>query len=120
VRDLCAVYPIEKHLEQIKEFTIVLQKAQQKISYTDFLLCACLFKFPDTYLLTENYLHIPLSIFDRKYLTVIDTDKEVRTHGIYQFSQSKFDKAAKRVIKTYFLTNQIHSCFPSQPTRSTT
>ena len=93
------VYPIEKHLEELQELIIVLQRLGGNASYTDFLLTACLHQFRNSFLLTEDHKDFPLEILDRKHLITVDTGKEIRNYGIYQWSISKFDKAADNILK---------------------
>ena len=99
IKNFVAVYPIERHLDKIEDFTIVLQKLKGSIGYTDFLLYACLYKFPQSYLITENHQHLPLQIFDRKFVITIDTGTEIRNQAIYRFSIDKYNKAAENILK---------------------
>lgn len=92
------IYPIEKHLSELTEFTVVLQRLAGNASYTDFLLCACLYKFPSSFLLTGNHKDFPISILNRKHLITVDTDSEIRTYGIYQLSKEKFNKLALKIL----------------------
>lgn len=96
---LCTVYPIEKHLEELRELTIVLQRLRGNASYTDFLLTACLYKFTRSFLLTENHKDFPVEILDRKHLISIDMEKEIRNYGIYQLSIPKFNNIADKILK---------------------
>lgn len=98
VKDLATIYPIERHLEQIQDFVLVLSKINKKLEYSDFLLLASLFRFPKAYLLTENHNHVPLEIFDRLDIVTLDTDKDLRTHGLYCLSQDKYEKAAANIL----------------------
>ncbi|OGD62039.1 hypothetical protein A2160_00555 [Candidatus Beckwithbacteria bacterium RBG_13_42_9] len=102
-------YPIEKHLdsEDMKEYIVVLQRiigsfkpGQKTMSYTDFLLSACLYKFKShSYLITENHRDFTPSIFDRLCLVTLDTENDIRNLGIYNLSLEKFSKAALDVLK---------------------
>ena len=99
LRKLTTVYPIEEDGTDLREFTIVLQKIKGDIHFTDFLLIACLYKFPSSYLLSANHKDCPIEILDRKGIITIDTDREIRNYGIYQFSQKKFNKAAESILE---------------------
>ena len=100
VEDLkSSIYPIERQLQGLENLTLVLQKIRGTMDYTDFLLCVCLYKFPGSFLITENHSHFPTEILDRKYLITIDTDKELRNYAIYEFSFDKFNKAAEKILK---------------------
>jgi len=93
------IYPIERHLDDMEDFIVVSQHISGSISYTDFLLLACLYKFPGAYLMTENYKHVSSSIFDRKHVITIDTGKDIRNHGVYNLSAEKYSKAATKILK---------------------
>lgn len=94
------VYPIEKHLDNFEDLIVVLQRISGRISYSDFLLCACLYKFREAYLITENHRDFPTSILDRKHIITIDAGgDQIRNTAIYQFSITKFNKAAKSILK---------------------
>lgn len=41
-----AIYPIERNLDKLEDLIVVLQRIKSDASYTDFLLTACLYKFP--------------------------------------------------------------------------
>lgn len=99
ITDLSSIYPIERHLESLENLTVVLQRIQGHISYTDFLLIACLYKFPKSFLISANHKDCPLDILDRKFIITVDTEKEIRNYGIYQFSSDKFNKAASSILK---------------------
>ncbi len=94
-----AVYPIEKHIDDFRELTVVLQQVKGDIHYTDFLLIACLYKFAGSFLISSNRKDCPLDILDRKFVITIDANKEIRTYGVYQLSLAKFNKAAERILK---------------------
>lgn len=94
-----AVYPIEKHIEDLRDLTVVLQRIKGDIHYTDFLLIACLYKFPKAFLISANHKDCPLDILDRKFIITVDTDKDIKNYGIYQFSLEKFNRAAERILK---------------------
>lgn len=93
------IYPIEKELDKLEDLIVVLQKIKSDASYTDFLLTACLYKFPKAFLLTENHKDFPLEILDRKHLITIDTGRQIRNYAIYQFSLEKYSKAAENILK---------------------
>lgn len=93
------IYPIERSLAGFEDLTITLQKIKEKMDYTDFLLCACLYKFSNSFLITENHTHFPTTVFDRSFLITIDTDKELRNYAIYKFSKEKFNKAAENILR---------------------
>lgn len=92
------VYPIEKHIEDLRDLVVVLQRIKGDIHYTDFLLVACLYKFPKSYLISSNYKDCPTEILDRKFIITIDTEKDIRNYGIYKFSMEKFSKAAAKIL----------------------
>jgi hypothetical protein len=93
------IYPIEKHIEDLRELIIVLQRIKGDIHYTDFLLIACLYKFPRAFLISANHKDCPLDILDRKCVITVDTDKDIKNYGIYQFSMEKFNKAAESILR---------------------
>lgn len=94
------IYPVEKHINDFRDLVIVLQRIKGDIHYTDFLLLACLYKFPKSFLISANHKDCPLDILDRKFVITVDTDKDIRNYGIYQFSMEKFNKAAERILKS--------------------
>ena len=50
------IWPVEKFLSEINEFTLVLHKTSPKMQYTDFLLCVALHKFPGrAVVMTQNH-----------------------------------------------------------------
>lgn len=100
ITSLSSIYPIERHLNDLESLTIVLQRIQGSISYTDFLLLACLYKFPTSYLISANHKDCPLDILDRKFVITVDTEKDIRNYGIYKFSLEKFNKAAENMLKS--------------------
>ena len=95
-----AIIPIERYVDKLETLIIVLQRIAGTIHYTDFLLCACLYRFPRSFLITENHKDIPTEIFDRKYVITIDTNEQLRNYGIYKFSKDKYNKAAGNILKT--------------------
>lgn len=102
LRSLSTIYPIERNLDEsmMKVFMIVQQRICPRIKYTDFLLMACLYKFPNSYLITEDREDFSLKILDRKFIITFDTDKDIRNHSIYVFSLLKFNKVAEKILKT--------------------
>lgn len=93
------IYPIEKNLDDFEDLIVVLHNIRPKAGYTDFLLSACLYKFPNAFLITENHKDFPTEILDRKHVVTIDTGKEIRNYGIYKFSTKKYSRAAKSILK---------------------
>lgn len=93
------IYPIDRHLKELKEFTLVYQKNAGRASYTDFLLAACLYKFQSAFVLTENHTDFPTTILDRVSIITLDTGREIRNLAIYSFSKLKFNKAAEKILK---------------------
>ena len=98
VENLAGIFPTDKLLEQMQDFTIVMNSTSSEADYTDFLLSACSYKFKCQNL-TENHKHFPLSIFERKQIITIDTGKDIRNYGFYQISERKFNKAAESILK---------------------
>lgn len=99
LKNLCTIYPIERHLEDFNELILVLQKINGKMSYTDFLLYCCLYKFRDAYLLTENHKDFLTSILYRETIITLDgEDKEIRNIGVYTFDSDKYEKAASSIL----------------------
>lgn len=91
-----SIYPIDRHLNEFEELPLIVHKVSKGISYTDFLLCLCLCKFPSAYLMSEDR-GIPTAIFDRKHLITVDTEKDLRTFGIYAHSMEKLDSVADTI-----------------------
>lgn len=112
IDEICTVYQIEKHLDEFHELIVVLQRLRGSISYTDFLLSACLYKFPGALLLTENHRHFPTEILDRKYLITLETDSEIRNYGLYKISLTKFNKAGDNILKRKLLLNKEKDDIP--------
>lgn len=90
------VYPIDRHLGEFKELPLIVHKVSRGISYTDYLLCVCLCKFSSAYLISEDR-DIPTALFDRKHIVTVDTDKDLRTFGIYAHSEEKLELIADSV-----------------------
>jgi DNA invertase Pin-like site-specific DNA recombinase len=91
------IQPIERKMDEIKEFAYVLRK-QTKVDYADLLLCSCLYKMHGSYVLTENHKHFPLTLLDREDIITIDKSSDIRNIAVYSLSQEKFDKAAKKLL----------------------
>lgn len=91
-------FPIEKKLDDIPEFPIVMRNIQSKVDLADYLLVACLVSHPEVFLLTENHHHMPMAILDRVSIISFDNDKDIKTLGLYQLNQSKYDKVAKNIL----------------------
>lgn len=96
---ISAIYPIERHLNEFRDLIVVLQRVRGKMSYTDFLLCCCLYKFPKAYLVSENHNDMPLEVLDRNSVLTIDKENEIRNWGIYKFSFTKYEIAAENILK---------------------
>lgn len=99
---LANTYPIEKEINEFKEFLIILNFAQGKnASFTDALLCCCLYKFRNSkvFLMTSNSKDIPLSIFNAEASIILDTDESVTCHRIYSINNDNLDKAASNILK---------------------
>lgn len=88
------LYPIEKNIgDNIFPLNIVLQKINQKIDYTDFLLYFCLFKFRKALLFTENHSHFSTNLLDRiQILTIDQGNEQIRNIAFYRFSEEKYQK----------------------------
>jgi hypothetical protein len=86
---------VEDRIAADKAFSVLLQteckKAGNKPSYTDFLLLMLLHKFShsDIYLMTSNYKDIPMNIFDREDLLVLEYDGGIQTQALYKNSPEK-------------------------------
>ena len=100
LKNLAIVYPIERHIDDTFKVLInVIQKIKGTASYTDFLFFSCLYKFTKSYLITADHNDCPLEILDQEFVITIDTGKDIKTYGIYKFSQDKFNKAAGKILK---------------------
>ncbi len=97
INHLVSVYPIERHLEELQGIMVAFQKIGG-LSYTDFLLSACLYKFKGALLLTENHTHFPPAIFDKVSIVTVDTGKDIRNHVVYSLSEVKFEKAVANIL----------------------
>jgi hypothetical protein len=100
INSFLSVFEVEKILGQIREITPVLQKINGRMSYSDFLLYCCLYKFPNSYLITENHKDFLTSILDRTGLLTLDNESEtIRNIGLYTFSHGKYQKAAENILR---------------------
>jgi hypothetical protein len=94
-----SVYPIEKFMDKIQDIIPVMQKIHGTLSYPDFLLYCCLYRFPHSYLLTENHKDFLTSILDRTgILTIEEYSKEIRNIALYSFNYEKYNKAAAHIL----------------------
>ena len=96
------IYPVEKDNAQLKELTVVLQRVKPQLSYTDFLLHCCMYKFRDKgFVITENHRDFSLELLDRKYIITVEDDKnsQIRNTAIYSLNIDKFNKAAENILK---------------------
>lgn len=91
-----SIYQINRHLSEFEELPLIVHKVSKGISYTDYLLCVCLCKFTSSYLISEDR-DIPTALFDRKHLITVDTDKDLRTFGIYAHSEIKQELIADSI-----------------------
>ena len=96
--DWAGIWPIDRYLDQLEEMIVVLQKMGGNMSYTDFLLCVSLCKFPEAGFLTQNHKDIPIALFDRNHIITVDADKDIFTHVLFQVSRSKFNQASRKII----------------------
>jgi hypothetical protein len=94
-------YPIERHLDNMEEFIIVVHNTSPQMDYADITLAACLYQFRTTspYLMTTNTNHFPTSIFDRKFVLTTDDSEELMNYCVYRLSLDKFNKASENVLK---------------------
>lgn len=92
-------YPIEKNIgDNIFPLNIILQRINQKIDYTDFLLYFCLFKFRKAFLFTENHSHFSTNLLDRTQILTIDQGNEqIRNIAFYRFSEEKYQKILEKL-----------------------
>lgn len=91
--ELADIWPIERYLDQIEEAMVVLQKlGSRQMSYTDFLLCVCLYKFP-------------VQVFERKGIITVDAGEDIRNHVVFQLSKQKFSNVAEGILRRRSLTN---------------
>lgn len=92
--------PVERYLDGFEAFTLVSQRLKGGMSYTDFLLCVCLYKYRNskTFLISGDLNDIP-SFFTREHVITIDTGNDIRNYGIYKFSDERFNKAAENILK---------------------
>ena len=84
IKELCVVYPIENHNNDIKDLQQTLGKEGKNMSYTDFLLCVCAKKFRQgSHLITADLKDVPLKFFKRINVFTVDTDSDVRVYAVY-------------------------------------
>lgn len=97
---------IEEIIQSEQVFLVAYNKAfgtrkERGPSYTDSLLCALAYKYRNSSLkiMSANHKDIPMSIFERQDLITIDVGGELRTEGIYEFSESRFGKVLGKLEK---------------------
>lgn len=91
------IYPIHKHKDQSREFTVLMQKCRPQGQYTDFMLCLCLYALPDAYLFTGDHSAMPLELFDREYIITTDTTKNIQSLGFYKLNMNKLAAGMKKI-----------------------
>lgn len=100
--NLVTVYQIENRnakLDGLEDFIVVMARIGGNKSYADFLLAACLYLFKNEALVrTGNNKHFPTSIFDRPEIITADYDSEIKSYGVYKFSDAKFNRVAKSIL----------------------
>lgn len=99
LESLADIYPIEKSLNDMRNYVVALQKISGGAEYTDFLLGLCTAKFSSAYILTENHKHFKTSIYDRVAVITLDTDDQIRNHGVYSINKTKLEMAAKNILE---------------------
>ena len=93
------IYQIERHIHEFDEVITVLQKIKGKISYSDFLLYCCLYKFAGSMLLTENHKDFTTNILDRVTIFTIDNEgPNLRTTGLYCLNKTKYEKVVTSIL----------------------
>ena len=90
-------YPIEKYLDAIPEYPLVMGKIKCNPDLADYLQIASLVKHPETYLLTENHQHMPLSILDRESIIAFDNNNGIKVFGLYKLNKEKYDNTVKTI-----------------------
>jgi len=102
VKSICGnnVYPIERHLGEFNDFTVVLQHLKGEMDYTEFLLCASVYKFQTAKIITENHQHFPLDVLNREFLITVDNEKDIRNYAVYGFSLEKYNKAGEKILNS--------------------
>jgi len=99
-QSILRVYPIETHYQEYKHLIPILHKIKKTASYTDFLLYCCLYKFSNSYLITENHRDFTTSLLDREQIITVDGDGEqIRNTAIYSFNKDKYEKIAEHILK---------------------
>ncbi len=95
------IYSIERHLRELEDLIPVIHKIKNAISYTDFLLYCCLYKFKDSILLTENHKDFTTNILDRLNIFTVDNDgQNLRNSGLYRFNQNKYEKVVSSILSS--------------------
>lgn len=97
IESITGIYAVERIMEEMQDFVIVMNFLSPDADYTDFLLAVCSYKFKCP-VLTGNHKDFPLTIFKRVNIITIDTGKEIRNYGFYQISEDKFNKAAEKIL----------------------
>lgn len=100
LKEYINIYPIEEHLSAFTPLIPVLQKTHGGLSYSDFLLYACLYQFHNSILLTENHKDFTPTLLDRKTVLTVDRedDKQIRNLALYSFSMSKYNNVATKIL----------------------
>lgn len=101
IEEFVSIYPIEKYLHVFTPLVPVLHKTHGKLSYSDFLLYCCLYKFQGSILLTENHKDFTPTLLNREVTLTIDREDEsqIRNIAVYSFSQYKYDKVAEKILE---------------------
>lgn len=60
----------------------------EKVSLTDIYLACVLQRYSQVLLLTRNHQDFPTKLFSRDYLINIESKKDVKTYGLYQFKKA--------------------------------
>lgn len=97
---------VEALIMRDRAFSVLLQKytknGKKGVSYTDFLLMMLLHKFHHTadkiYLMTANYIDIPLTIFDRTDLIALEYQHGVQTQALYKNSSIKLQELIRAEV----------------------
>lgn len=92
-------YSIERHLQEMEDLVPVIHRIKGNISYPDFLLYCCLYKFEGSMLLTENHRDFTTNILDRVNIFTVDAENaNLRNTGLYQFDKSKYEKVVSSIL----------------------
>lgn len=94
------LYPIERYLDLIPEYPIVMQKVfgNKTIELSDYLLIASLVNHPEMYLLTENHNHMPMGILDRTHVVTWDNDKDIKNLAFYRLNKEKYESVVSKIL----------------------